>query len=114
VTAATLLDDVVEIVRERDARIPPATPVQSVLPNPPSDVAWLLRIAGDPPHPDTTELLGTFGVWYSRVSRLAARVHALTFPVPASRIDAACVALRAATGHDVTAFPAIDVESLAC
>jgi homoserine dehydrogenase len=114
VTAATLLDDVVEIVSERNARVPPATPAQAVLPSPPSDVAWLLRIAGDPPHPDTTELLGTFGVWYSRVSRAEGRVYALTFPAPATRIDAACLALRAAAGFDVDAFPAIDVETLAC
>jgi homoserine dehydrogenase len=114
VTAATLLDDVVEIVSERNARVPPATPAQDVLPIAPSDMAWLLRIPGDPPHPDTTELLGTFGVWYSRVSRLEGRVYAVTFPAPASRIDAACLALRGAIGCDVDAFPAIDVETLAC
>ncbi|HWH50849.1 MAG TPA: homoserine dehydrogenase [Gemmatimonadaceae bacterium] len=114
VTAATLLDDVVEIVSERNARVRPPTPVREALPNPPSDAAWLLRIAGEPPHPETTELLGTFGAWYSRVSRLEGRVYALTFPAPASRIDAACLALRAATGYEVDAFPAIDVETLAC
>jgi homoserine dehydrogenase len=114
VTAATLLDDVVEIVGERRARVPLASAVRTVLPDRLSGVSWLLRIAGDPPHPDTTELLGTFGVWYSRVSRLDGRVYALTFPAPAARLDAACLALRAATGYDVDAFPAIDVEMLAC
>jgi homoserine dehydrogenase len=114
VTAATLLDDVVEIMNERDARVMPGARVQEAVLGRPSHVASLLRIAGDPPHPDTTELLGAFGVWYARVSRLEGRVYALTFPAPAARLDAACLALRAATGYEVDAFPALDGETLGC
>ena len=114
VTAATLLDDVFEIVREGRGRPSAPRVVRIATPRRPADMSWLVRIAGDPPHPDTTELLGTFGVWCARVSRLDGRVYTLTFPAAPERVDAACHALEAATGCDVTAIPALDEEGFAC
>jgi len=111
VTAATLLDDVAEIVRERRL---PAPPVESAHPAASvrrPDSGWFLRLTGDARHADIADLLASYGVFCTRLSRRDARIYALTCGTASDRIHAALDALHAATGLDAIAFPAITEEA---
>jgi len=113
VTAATLLDDVFEIATERPVRDPSGHAVRRAAVSAPES-AWLLRIAGPTPLPDTSELLGTFGVWCTRLLQLDGWLYALSCPATAARVTAAMGALQAATGRRTQALPALGEEAGAC
>ena len=113
VTAATLLDDVAEVVTERRVRPPspaPATEARTVVP---PDTAWFVRIDGSSRHSDVADLLGSYGIWCRGLSRHGDRTFALTCTAGHARIGAALDALQAATGAAATPFPAL-TEDAAC
>lgn len=111
VTAATLLDDVAEIVRERHVVVPAAEPVRQAASIVCPDSAWLLRLTANVLHEDIADLLGAYGVWCTRLTRRGTRLYALTCRVGAERIHSAVDALSAATGLTATAFPALGDEA---
>jgi len=111
VTAATLLDDVAEIVRERRASAPPAARVRPASSVTRPDSGWFLRLTGDARHSDVADLLGSYGVFCTRLARQRDRVYALTCHTAPDRIHAALDALHAATGVAAAAFPAIVEEA---
>jgi homoserine dehydrogenase len=111
VTAATLLDDVSEIVRERRVLAPPPEPVHVAVSVTRPDSGWFLRLAGDARHADIADLLGSYGVWCTRLARRGDRVYALTCHATPSRIHGALEALQAATGLSASAFPALSEEA---
>jgi homoserine dehydrogenase len=115
VTAATLLDDVAEVVTERRVRTPspaPAAPGRSVT-RPES--AWFIRLDRASRESDVADLLGSYGIWCRGLSRHAERTFALTCTAGEARITAAVAALQAATGAGATAFPAlIEDQPSAC
>jgi len=107
VTAATLLDDVAEIVAEHRVLAPPPEPVDTAASVERPDSSWFLRLAGDARHADLADLLGSYGIWCTRLSRRGDRVYALTCRAASGRIHAALDALQGATGVAASAFPAI-------
>lgn len=111
VTAATLLDDVSEIVTERRVRTPPAASVQPAASVARPDSAWFLRVAGHARPADIADLLGCYGIWCTRLERRGDRVYALTCHASASRLGAALDAVTAATGGTTAAFPALTEEA---
>ena len=111
VTAATLLDDVAEVVTERRVRTPspaPANPARSVT-RPES--TWFVRLAGPSRQSDVADLLGSYGIWCRGLSRHGDRTFALTCPAGEARLTAALDALQAAIGVRAAAFPAFADES---
>ena len=107
VTAATLLDDVAEIVAERRVLAPPPEPVGTAASVERPESSWFLRLSGDARHADVADLLGSYGIWCTRLSRRGDRVYALTCHAAFERIHAALDALQGATGVAAAAFPAI-------
>ena len=109
VTAATLLDDVIEIVG--DGRAQPACehlqPAESIAR---PETAWLLRIDGTVREPDAADFLGSYGIWTTRLSRRSTRLYALTCRARYGCVAKATAALDAATGGASAAFPAIESE----
>lgn len=110
VTAATLLDDVAEIVTERRVRTPPSESVKtaSSVTRPESD--WFVRFAGAARPADIADLLGSYGIWCARLERRGDRVYALTCHASPARLHAALDAVHAATGATAAAFPALGEE----
>lgn len=111
VTAATLLDDVAEIVRERRLPSRPAVVVRSASSVTRPDSGWFLRLSGDARRADVADLLGAYGVFSTRLARQRERVYALTCHASADRIHAALDALHSATGVAGAAFPALADEA---
>jgi homoserine dehydrogenase len=111
VTAATLLDDVAEIVRERRVLAPPAPAVRPASSVSRPDSGWFLRLGADARHADVADLLGSYGVFCTRLARQRDRAYALTCHAAQDRIHAALDALHAATGVAAAAFPAIIEEA---
>jgi len=111
VTAATLLDDVSEIVRERRVLAPPAERVQQATSISRPDSGWFVRLTGDARHADIADLLGCYGIWTTRLTRRGARTYALTCHAAPDRAHAALEALQAATGVAAAAFPALTEEA---
>ena len=111
VTAATLLDDVAEVVTERRVRTPSpaaAVPVRSVA-RPES--AWFVRLDGASRHSDLADLLGSYGIWCRGLASHGERTFALTCSAGDARITAALDAVQAAMGVKAAAFPALVEES---
>jgi homoserine dehydrogenase len=113
VTAATLLDDVLEIITERRASTPPPDVVEAAASVARPDSAWFLRLSGDARQADVADLLGSYGVWCTRLARRGGRIYALTCHATAPRIHSALDALRAAAAVDTAVFPAL-TEEAAC
>jgi homoserine dehydrogenase len=111
VTAATLLDDVAEIVAERRVVVPPSEPVRPATSVARPDSGWFLRLSGDARHADIADLLGSYGVWCTRLARRGSRVYALTCEAAPERVHSALAALHAATGVAAAALPALAEES---
>lgn len=113
VTAATLLDDVAEVVTERRGRPPSpgATIDARTVLRPESE--WFVRLAGPSRHSDIADLLGSYGIWCRRLSRHGDRTFALTCTAGHARIAAALDAVQSATGMAAAAFPAF-TEDAAC
>ena len=113
VTAATLLDDVAEIVTERRVRTPNADVVRPATSVTRPDSAWFIRLTGDARPADAADLLGHYGIWCTRIARRADRVYALTCHAGIARVHAALDALQSATGVTAAAFPAL-AEDASC
>jgi len=112
VTAATLLDDVIEIVSERRVLAPPPETMHRADSVERPESSWFLRLDGDARHADIADLLGCFGIWCIRIAQRGDRVYALTCHAGHERVRGALDALQAATGIAPTAVPAIvDVET---
>ena len=111
VTAATLLDDVAEIVTERRVLVPPPEAVRAATSVTRPDSGWFLRLTGDARHADVADLLGSYGVWCTRLARRGERVYALTCQATPARVQSALDALHAATGVAAAAFPALTEEA---
>ena len=110
-TAETLLDDVTEIVRERRVLLPPPETVQPADSVSRPDSAWFLRLSGSAPRADVADLLGSYGIWCTRVDRRGDRTYVLTCAASAARLQTALDAVRAATGASVAALPAIEGDA---
>jgi homoserine dehydrogenase len=110
VTADTLLDDVAEIVAERRVRTPspelPESAVSVTRPHSP----WFVRLNGAPGESDVADLLGSYGVWTTRLARRGDRTYVLTCAASAGRLFSALDALQAATDATAAAFPAVGVD----
>jgi homoserine dehydrogenase len=111
VTAATLLDDVSEIVTERRVRTPPSDAVQPADSISRPESAWFIRFTGNARPSDVADLLGSYGIWSTRLERRADRVYALTCHASVARLHAALDAVQAATGVSTAAFPALGEEA---
>ena len=111
VTAATLLDDVAEVVTERRVRPPAAAPAVEAQAVIRPESAWFVRIEGAARHGDVADLLGSYGIWCRALSRQGDRTFALTCTAGHARIGAALDAVQAATGLAAAAFPAV-IEDL--
>jgi len=98
---------VAEIVAEHRVLAPPPGPVDTAASVERPDSSWFLRLAGDARHADLADLLGSYGIWCTRLSRRGDRVYALTCRAASGRIHAALDALQGATGVAASAFPAI-------
>jgi homoserine dehydrogenase len=113
VTATTLLDDVAELMSERRV-LPPAPeasqPAASVT-RPHS--AWFVRLDGAALESDVADLLGSYGIWTTRLARRGDRIYVLTCTASYARMQSALDALRAATGAAAVALPAV-LEEAAC
>ena len=107
VTAATLLDDVTEIVSERRVLAPPPETMHRAASIAVPDSAWFLRLTGAARQADVADLLGTYGIWCTRLDRRGDRLYALTCQTGAERIQSALGALQAAIGVATAAFPAV-------
>ena len=113
VTAATLLDDVAEVMTERRLRTPSPEPVKPATAIVRPETAWFLRLTGTARDSDVADLLGSYGVWCRRLSRRGDRTYVLTCPASHSRLTSAQYAMEAATHGSAVAFPAL-VEDAAC
>ena len=111
VTAETLLDDVTEVVRERRVLLPPPETVQIAGSVSRPDSAWFLRLKGSAPRADVADLLGSYGIWCTRVDRRGDRTYVLTCAASAARLQTALDAVQGATGGSVAAFPAIEGDA---
>jgi homoserine dehydrogenase len=111
VTAATLLDDVTEIVTERRVLAPQADTMHRAESVALPDSGWFLRLSGDARHADIADLLGSYGIWCTRLERRGDRIYALTCEAGPARVHGALDALRAATGVAATAFAAVADEA---
>jgi len=111
VTAATLLDDVSEVVTERRVRTPPSGAVQTADSISRPESAWFIRFTGTARPSDIADLLGAYGIWCTRLERRADRVYAVTCEASVARLNAALDAVQAATGASTAAFPALNEEA---
>jgi homoserine dehydrogenase len=113
VTAETLLDDVAELMTERRVRTPSPeaseTAVSVTRPHSP----WFVRLSGAAGDSDVADLLGSYGIWTTRLARRGDRTYVLTCSASYARVQSALDALRAATGVAAAAFPAV-LEDTAC
>ncbi|HET7698856.1 MAG TPA: homoserine dehydrogenase [Vicinamibacterales bacterium] len=107
VTAATLLDDVAEVVTERRVRTPSAASAVAARSVARPESAWFVRLDGPSRHADVGDLLGSYGIWCRGLARHGDRTFALTCTAGASRVAAALDALQAALGVTAAAFPAL-------
>ena len=116
VTAETLLDDVAGLMTERRVRTPSPEPSQRAtsVTRPPS--AWFVRLSGAARASDVADLLGSYGIWTTRLARHGDRTYVLTCSAGCARLRSALDALQAATSTTATAFPAIGIagEDAAC
>lgn len=111
VTAATLLDDVAEVITERRVRTPNAEIVHPATFVARPDSGWFVRLGGAARQSDIADLLGSYGIWCTRIAPRGDRVYALTCHASPARIHAALDAVQAATGLAATAFPALGEEA---
>jgi homoserine dehydrogenase len=114
VTAATLLDDVAEVVTERRVRTPSPAPAAAARSVARPESAWFVRLDGASRQADVADLLGSYGIWCRGLSRHGDRTFALTCTAGPARITAALEALRAAIGVGAAAFPAFTEDSPLC
>jgi homoserine dehydrogenase len=111
VTADTLLDDVAELVAERRVRTPQPEPSQTAVSITRPHSAWFVRLSGPARESDVADLLGSYGIWSTRLARRGDRTYVLTCPASYLRVQSALDALQAATGAAAAAFPAVGVDT---
>jgi homoserine dehydrogenase len=112
VTAATLLDDVVELAGERQLRPPSPESSRLAASVTRPDTAWFLRLPAARDS-DIADLLGSYGIWCTRLARRGDHAFALICPAGYARVHSALAAVEAATRGVAAAFPAIS-EDAAC
>lgn len=127
VTADTLLDDVSELMAERRVRTPAPETSQTATSITRPHSGWFVRLDGRA-RPSTTlgtgpstalragesdvaDLLGSYGIWTTRVARRGDRIFVLTCPTSYGRLQSALDALQAALGLTAAAFPAVGDDS---
>ena len=110
VTADTLLDDVAELVAERRVRTPQPEPSQTAVSITRPHSGWFVRLSGPARESDVADLLGSYGIWSTRLARRGDRTYVLTCPASYARVQSALDALQAATGAAAAAFPAVGVD----
>jgi homoserine dehydrogenase len=122
VTAETLLDDVAELMAERRVRTPAPEESQTALSVTRPHSGWFVRLVGAArpstglrtSESDVADLLGSYGIWTTRVARRGDRTYVLTCSASYARVQSALDALQAATGVTAAAFPAVTGEEGAC
>lgn len=113
VTAATLLDDVAELMSERRVLTPPPETSEPAASISRPHSAWFVRLDGAAREADVADLLGSYGIWTTRLARRGDRTYVLTCSASYARVRSALDALQAATGDTAAAFPAV-LEEAAC
>ena len=111
VTAVTLLDDVAELMTERRVLTPSPEPSQPAVSITRPHSAWFIRLDGPARESDVADLLGSYGIWTTRLARRGARTYVLTCSASYARVQSALDALQAATGGTAAAFPAVLEEA---
>jgi homoserine dehydrogenase len=130
VTAETLLDDVSELMAERRVRIPAPEASQAATSVTRPHSGWFIRLDGaarpsTPPaagprpslrtsESDVADLLGSYGVWTTRVARRGDRTFVLTCSASYARVQSALDAVQAALGLTAAAFPVVAGEDASC
>jgi homoserine dehydrogenase len=116
VTAETLLDDVSELMAERRVRTPAPETSQTATSVTRPHSAWFVRLDGAARESDVADLLGSYGVWTTRVARRGDRTFVLTCSASYARVQSALDAVQAAIGLTAAAFPAVGLagEDAAC
>lgn len=109
ITAATLLDDVAELASERRVRPPSPDPSRPAALVTRPDTAWFLRLSAARDS-DIADLLGSYGVWCTRLARRGDRTFVLTCSTGVARMRSALAAIEAATRGVAAAFPAVTEE----
>jgi len=109
---------VAELVVERRVRTPSPEPSQPAASVTRPHSAWLVRVNGGAAvaESDVADLLGSYGIWSTRMARRDGRIYVLTCPASHGRAQSALDALEAATGARAAAFPAVGAgaEDAAC
>jgi hypothetical protein len=72
-----------------------------------------VRLDGAALESDVADLLGSYGIWTTRLARRGDRIYVLTCTASYARMQSALDALRAATGAAAVALPAV-LEEAAC
>jgi homoserine dehydrogenase len=113
VTAATLLDDVVEVATERTVRhrAREAAPCATVVDHPLT--GWFVRVEALTTS-ELADMLMSAGIWCDRLASHGNCTYALTLPATLEGLRSAAGALRAAGGRAVLAIPALDAAEAAC
>jgi homoserine dehydrogenase len=129
VTAVTLLDDVAELMAERGVRAPAPDTSQTAASIARPDSPWFVRLQGAagpstglragqiglrPGEADVADLLGSYGIWSTRLARRGDRTYVLVCSVGYRRVRSALDALQAATGAAAAAFPVVSGEDPGC
>ena len=96
---------------ERQVRPPACDAVRTAASIARPDSGWFLRLAGNARPSDIADLLGSYGIWCTRLERRGSRVYALTCHAAVSRIQCALDAVQAATNSSGALFPAIAEEA---
>jgi len=107
VTAATLLDDVVEVVLERRVRTPAPATARIAVSIARPESAWLLRLNARARGSDVADLLGSYGIWCTRLARQGDRTYVLTCTASAARVQTALDAVQSVTRGSAAAFHAL-------
>ena len=89
VTAATLLDDVAELMTERRVRTPAPETSQAAASVTRPHSAWFVRLDGAARESDVADLLGSYGIWATRLARRGDRIYVLTCPASYARVQSA-------------------------
>jgi homoserine dehydrogenase len=111
VTAATLLDDVIEVVTERRVHLAAPEPARHAVSIARPESGWFLRLTADAPVSDVADLLGSYGIWCTRIAARVDRTYVLTCAASAARTHSALAAVEAAMRGVAVAFPALAEEA---
>jgi homoserine dehydrogenase len=121
VTAETLLDDLADLMAERRVRTPAPETSQTAVSVTRPHSGWFVRVGPARPstalrtsESDVADLLGSYGIWTTRVARRGDRTYVLTCSASYGRVQSALDALQAATGVTAAAFPVVAGEESAC